>query len=157
MDKPVRRNVNRFVLYKLVKINNNMEGYEAKLCILFLWKGNKKMKKQKRISFGYTRNNMSEIVIYEEQAEVVKLIFELYTFDQSLSKISKHLEMYCIPSPGNKPLWGRQIINNILSNANYLGDSDYPQIINEELWNAVQNKKSSSSYSMRYSQRSEAI
>lgn len=111
------------------------------------------MEKQKRISFGYVRNDMNEIVIYEEQAEVVKLIFELYSFDQSLTKISKHLEMYHIPSPSNKPLWGRQIINNVLSNANYLGNSDYPQIITEELWNAVQNKKNSNGYSMRYSQR----
>lgn len=54
------------------------------------------MEKQKRISFGYTRNEMNEIVIYKEQAEVVKLIFELYSFDQSLSNISKYLEMYRI-------------------------------------------------------------
>ena len=47
------------------------------------------MEKRKRISFGYTRNEMNEIVIYKEQAEVVKLIFELYSFDQSLAKISK--------------------------------------------------------------------
>lgn len=60
------------------------------------------MKKQKRISFGYTRNDKKKIIIYEEQAEVVILIFELYSFDQSLSKISKHLEMYSIPSPSNK-------------------------------------------------------
>ena len=46
------------------------------------------MEKQKRISFGYTRNDVNEIVIYEEQADVVKLIFELYSFDQSLAKIS---------------------------------------------------------------------
>lgn len=57
------------------------------------------MKKQKRITFGYTRNDMKEVVIYEEQAEVVKLIFELYAFNQSLAKISKFLEMYNIPSP----------------------------------------------------------
>lgn len=108
--------------------------------------------KQKRISFGYTRNDMNEIVIYEEQAEVVKLIFELYSFDQSLAKISKQLEIYHIPSPTNKPVWGRQIVNNVLSNANYLGNSDYPQIITEELWNAVQNKKNNNGYSTRYSQ-----
>ena len=53
-----------------------------------------KMEKQKRISFGYIRNDINEIVIYKEQAEVVKLIFELYSFDQSLAKISKHLEIY---------------------------------------------------------------
>jgi len=87
------------------------------------------MKKQKRISFGYKRNDMNEIVIYKEQAEVVKLIFELYSFDQSLAKISKHLEMYQIPSPCNKPVWGRQIINNVLSNANYTGNSGYPRLI----------------------------
>lgn len=110
------------------------------------------MKKQKRIFFGYTRNDMNEIVIYEKQAEVAKLIFELYSFDQSLAKISKHLEMYHIPSPSNKPLWGRQIINNILSNENYLGNDDFPRIITEELWNSVQNKKNSNGYSMRYNE-----
>lgn len=95
---------------------------------------------------------MNEIVIYEKQAEVAKLIFELYSFDQSLAKISKHLEMYHIPSPSNKPLWGRQIINNILSNENYLGNDDFPRIITEELWNSVQNKKNSNGYSMRYNE-----
>ena len=82
---------------------------------------------------------------------LVKLIFELYSFDQSLFKISKYLEMYHVPSPINKPLWGRQIINNVLSNENYLGNSDYPRIIDKKLWNAVRNKKNSSGYSMKYS------
>lgn len=100
---------------------------------------------------------MNEIVVYKEQVEVVKLIFELYSFDQSLAKISKHLEMYHIPSPTNKPLWGRQIIDNILSNENYIGNSDYPRLITEDLWNAVQNKKHRSSYSMRYSRGKSAI
>lgn len=115
------------------------------------------MKKQKRISFGYKRNDINEIVIYKEQAEVVKLIFELYSFNQSLAKISKHLKIYHIPSPNNKPIWGRQIINNVISNANYLGNSDYPQIITDELWNVVQNRKNNSSYSMKYSHCKSAI
>lgn len=108
------------------------------------------MKKQKRISFGYKRNDKNEIVVYKEQAEVVKLIFELYSLDQSLSKISEYLEIYRIPSPSNKALWGRQIINNVLSNINYIGNGDYPQIITEELWNSVQYKKNNNRYSIRY-------
>lgn len=60
---------------------------------------------------------------------MVKFIFDLYSFDQSLTKISKH-------SPSNKPLWGNQIINNILSNKNYIGNADYLRIITEELWGA---------------------
>lgn len=108
------------------------------------------MSNQKRISFGYKRNALKEIKIYEEQAEVVKLTFELNSLDQSLAEISKYLEMYHIPSPSNKTVFGRQIINNVLSNENYPGNADYPQIITEELWNSVQNKKNNSSYSMRY-------
>lgn len=44
------------------------------------------MSNQKRISFGYTRNTLKEIEIYEEQSEVVKLIFELYSLDKSFSR-----------------------------------------------------------------------
>jgi hypothetical protein len=110
----------------------------------------KKMSIQKRISFGYTRNALNKIVIYQEQAEVVKLIFELYAMEQSLSAISKILEMYHIPSPSNKPVWGRQIISNVLSNENYLGNDDYTQIIEQELWNSAQRIKSSNNYSRRY-------
>jgi hypothetical protein len=41
---------------------------------------------QKRISFGYTRNALNKIVIYREQAEVVKLIFELYAMELFIGK-----------------------------------------------------------------------
>lgn len=37
--------------------------------------------------------------------------------------------MYHIPSPSNKTVWGRQIINNVLSNENYLDN----RIITDEL------------------------
>lgn len=100
---------------------------------------------------------LNEIVICEEQAEKVKLIYEFYAFDQSLAKISKHLEMYSIPSPCNKTVWGRQIINNVLSNSNYLDNSEYLQIITYELWSAVQNKKNNSRYSTRYNHSKSAI
>lgn len=101
--------------------------------------------------------NYGKIAGYNEQMEVVKLIFELYSFDQSLAKISKHLEMYHIPSPSNKPVWGKQIINNVLLNENYTSNADYPRIITEELWDSVQNKKNNSGYSMRYSRSKSAV
>ncbi len=52
---------------------------------------------------------------------------------------------------------GRQIINNVLSNENHLCNSDYPQLITEELWNAVQKKKNNSGYSMRYTQNKSMV
>lgn len=115
------------------------------------------MSNQKRISFGYARNALKEIVIYEKQAEVVKLIFELYSLYRSLAEISKYLEMYRIPSPSNKTVWRRQIINNVLSNTKYIGNADYSRIITEELWNSIQNKRNNSSYSMKYGRSKTAV
>lgn len=42
-------------------------------------------------------------------------------------------------------------------NVNYIGNAGYPQIVTEELWNTVQNKKNTSGYSRRYSQSRSAI
>lgn len=53
-------------------------------------------------------------------------------------------------------MWG-QIINNVLLNENHLGNLDYPQLIIEDLWNAVQKKKNNSCYSMRYIQNKSIV
>lgn len=65
--------------------------------------------------------------------------------------------MYHILSPSNKSTWSRQIINNVLSNENYLGNTHYPQIIDKEFWNAVQSRKILNRYSMRYSKTKTAV
>lgn len=53
-----------------------------------------------------------------------------------------------IPSPINKPTWGRQIINNILENKKYLVDQDYTQIFENNIKKITQ-RKLDSAYSMR--------
>ncbi len=49
---------------------------QSKIALYLFYGKELKMEKQKRISFGYTRNELNEIVIYDEQAEVVKLIYQ---------------------------------------------------------------------------------
>jgi len=48
-----------------------------------------------------------------------------------------------IPSPQNKKVWGKQTISNILSNPHYLGSDEYPKIIEQDLFDRVQARKSS--------------
>ena len=62
---------------------------------------------QKRIAFGYNRHE-NRIVINEGQAAFVKLIFDYYLQGNSLSQIKAILEGLGIPSPQNKPTWGKQ-------------------------------------------------
>lgn len=107
-------------------------------------------KMQKRVFFGYDRNSLGEFIIWEEQAKVVRYIFSTYACGYSLAFIADELKQIGILSPTNKPIWGRQIINNILKNKKYLGDQDYPQIVENDIFKKVAQRKLDSAYSMRY-------
>ena len=95
---------------------------------------------QKRIAFGYNRHE-NRIVINEGQSACVKLIFEYYLQGNSLSQIKVILEGLGIPSPQNKPTWGKQALSNILSNPYYVGSDEYPMIITQEVFDKVQELK----------------
>lgn len=95
---------------------------------------------QKRIAFGYNRFD-DKIVINEAQAAAVKLIYNFYYEGRSIADIKATLEGCNIPSPQNKSTWGKQTISNILSNSHYLGSNEYPQIIEQEMFDAVQERK----------------
>lgn len=89
-----------------------------------------------RIPYGYARINKS-ILVNEEQAKIVKLIFERKFNGCTLSYIADELNSSGIPSPGNSN-WIPKTIHRILSKKDvYLGynrnDSQvcWPQIISD--------------------------
>jgi hypothetical protein len=51
------------------------------------------------------------------------------------------LEGVGIPSPQNKPTWGKQTLSNILSNPHYLGSEEYPPLISQDVFDKVQELK----------------
>ncbi len=96
---------------------------------------------QKRIAFGYNRNEANKIELHLGQAAAVELIYKSYIGGMSIAEIVGMLEGIAAPSPQNKPKWGKQAIANTLSNPHYLGDDNYPKIIDFELFNEVQELK----------------
>ena len=93
---------------------------------------------QKRIAFGYNREPNGKIILHPGQAAVVKLIYTWYLEGKSLSSIKELLEDNSIPSPQNKPTWGKQTLSNILTNPHYLGSEIYPEIIDRVTFDAAQ-------------------
>lgn len=93
---------------------------------------------QKRIAFGYNRGPVNQIELHPTQALAVKLIYQSYADGQSIAAIAEMLKNARIPSPQNKREWAKQTLANILSNPHYIGDADYPPIIEQKLYNAVQ-------------------
>ncbi len=81
--------------------------------------GNSKLYSRK--CFGYKRNEDGELIIDEGQAEVVRLIYDLYLSGLSIVLIIRELEQRNIKSPQGKDTWSKHAIQNILTNEKYIG------------------------------------
>ena len=123
-----------------------------------------------RICYGYTHNESGKLIAEPQEAEIVRLIFQLYLDGMSLSGISKELRKCGVPSPTGKETWTPRAIDKLLSNEKYIGnvllqktyvpipytgkqeencgivtqylyENNHKGIISEEIFNAVQAEK----------------
>ena len=74
-----------------------------------------------RSCYGYINDSQGGLIIDEEKAANVKLIFSLYLSGYSLSKIAKELKAKGILSPTGKETWTSMAIDKILTNEKYVG------------------------------------
>lgn len=70
---------------------------------------------------GYTKDQSGNLVIVEEEAETVRLIFDLYLKGNGCRKIKKHLEGGGIKTVTGKAVWSTATIDRMLSNEKYAG------------------------------------
>ncbi len=110
-----------------------------------------------RKCYGYNHDEDGHLIIDEEKAKNVKLIYDLYLSGQSVVGIIKELEKRKIPSPTGKMRWCKRTIDVMLSNEKYTGDVELlkssksevhylasgnnPAIISKEVFEAVQMEK----------------
>ena len=111
----------------------------------------------RRKSYGYDKDKNGDLVINEEQAEVVRLIFDLYLGGKSILGIVKELKERSIKSPTGKDSWPKRSVEEMLSNEKYIGvsvvnvggeedqiyklNNSHPVIISKEMFDAVQEEK----------------
>ena len=72
---------------------------------------------------GYDRGEDGNLVVNEEQAQVVRHIFEMFLTGMTSHGISTRLTEEGIPSPGRKPKWSGSTVSSILQNEKYKGDA----------------------------------
>ena len=72
-----------------------------------------------RIPYGYQMKD-KEFIICQENAEVVRMIFNYYLSGASLGKVVDMLSEKRILSPTEKERWTRAAIDKLLSNAKYI-------------------------------------
>lgn len=74
-----------------------------------------------RKCYGYENDTDGELIIKEEEAKNVKLIFDLYLQGSSIIGIMKELENRGIKTPTGKDTWSKRTIDVMLSNEKYIG------------------------------------
>ena len=111
----------------------------------------------RRKCYGYVKDKNGDLVIDEEQAAIVRLIFDLYLGGKSILGIVKELKERGIKSPTGKDNWPKRSVEEMLSNEKYIGiavvnvdgeegqvyklNNSHPAIISNEIFDAVQEEK----------------
>lgn len=72
-----------------------------------------------RIPYGY-KPESNGLIICQEKAEVVRMIFDYYISVASLGKVVDMLSEKRIPSSTGKERWTRAAIDKLLPNAKYI-------------------------------------
>lgn len=112
-----------------------------------------------RKCYGYDHDENGELVIKFQQAKIVKKIFNWYLDGKSVIGIVKELEKENIKSPTEKNKWQKRSIETMLENEKYTGSvklldsvnkenyyllrDNHEAIIAEDVFNKVQEEKSS--------------
>lgn len=123
-----------------------------------------------RRCFGYRKNENGNLEIYPEEAEIVRLIFDLYLQGNSILAIISELESKEILTPSGKKKRCNQTVVKILTNEKYIGnvllkktytdgfpnrkrkknsgekhqylaEQVHPEIISKEMFDAVQEER----------------
>lgn len=72
---------------------------------------------------GYTKDEEGRLIIEQEEAEVVKRIYQEYLEGASLAQIGKSLEADGILTAAGKTKWRPETLKKILQNEKYIGDA----------------------------------
>ncbi len=78
-------------------------------------------KMAQRRCYGYTVDVNGKLEVKQDEAQIVRWIFEQYLCGSSPGYIASRLEKRGILSPTGKPKWNREAINKLLSNEKYTG------------------------------------
>ncbi len=90
----------------------------------------------RKFRFGYRFEDM-KIVIVDEEARLIKQMHQDYLAGMSTSQIAKKLNNQPIRYKENNSEWERGNVSYIFKDKTYLGNEDYPQIIEKEINDAV--------------------
>jgi len=75
-----------------------------------------------RVCYGYKKDKHGMLIIDEDQAQVVRDIFDWYLKGLSIDGIIKRLKSRGVKSPKGKDIWSKRAVDSTLTRRKYTGD-----------------------------------
>lgn len=114
----------------LISIMSSLAQEESRSISENVTWGQRKRFADGKVSFAYSRflgldkdKETGKIVVNQEQAETVKLIYHLFLEGMTPHSIATELTSREIKTPTGKDVWNQQTVRRILSNEKYKGDA----------------------------------
>lgn len=92
------------------------------------------------ILFGY-KMEYGNYLIVPHESETVRRIFSSYIDGMTLKSIADDLTAEQIQYKEGRTAWNKNMIARIIENPHYAGDSDYPQIVSRDMFEAALKRK----------------
>jgi len=91
-------------------------------------------------AYGYTKDENGEPIIEPKEAEVVRLIYQLYLNGYGLLKIAQKLNEDGIETIRDSEQWNKNTVRGILTNPMYVGDFLQQKTITTETFPSTRKK-----------------
>ena len=98
------------------------------------------MGKYRQLPFG-SKMEAGNVVIHPEEERWVSYIFTMYASGSSFKELTDYMKQEEIPYETDK-IWNKNMIARILEDTRYQGASNFPAIINEDLFQRVADLRS---------------
>lgn len=92
--------------------------------------------------YGYSVVN-NRFIVNNAEAEIVSEVFEKYLSGSTLKTIADELTERKIQYYKEKNTWNKNMISRIIENPHYIGDEQYPKIVDEDTYSRAFGKKKS--------------
>ena len=89
------------------------------------------MKKKRALPFGYTLQN-GQLVISEDEAKVVKDIFQAYIGGSSMLELADLMTHKQIPYTEKRLIWNKNLIARIITDRRYAGTDGFEPIVDDQ-------------------------
>lgn len=97
--------------------------------------------KNRILPYGYCCEN-GKVILQPQESKKLAQIYKEYTDGGSLSGIAKQLNNDGVEYTAGVAAWNKGRLKRLLEDKRYLGTENYPQIIDKEIFETVQNLKS---------------